>query len=112
MIYIAVICSTKTFQANLEVPQVLITRVTNRGKGRVMLGTGAGNSNNSEIILKELRNYIFCNNLQHKIFKVNLVVCPKQPAFLQIGVASEGAGSAPCHFSLNDPIDLGLGMYR
>ena len=33
----SIICSTKKFQANLEVSEVLITYVTNRGKARVML---------------------------------------------------------------------------
>ena len=37
------------FQANLE---VLITYVTNREKGRVMLGIGTGHSNICQIILK------------------------------------------------------------
>ena len=31
MTYFAIICGTKQFQANLEVSEVLITYVTNRG---------------------------------------------------------------------------------
>ena len=37
---------------NLEVSEVLITYVTNRGKAGVMLHIGAGQSNNHQIILK------------------------------------------------------------
>ena len=66
MTYFAIICSTKKFQANLEVSEVLITYVTNRGKARVMLHIGAGHSNNSQIILKLFGSDIFSNNLQHK----------------------------------------------
>ena len=51
---------------NLEVSEVLITYVTNRGKAEVMLHTGAGQSSNYQIILKLLRYDIFCNNLQCK----------------------------------------------
>ena len=36
----SMICSKKQFQANLEVSEVLITDVTNRGKARVMLHIG------------------------------------------------------------------------
>ena len=42
----------KQFKVNLEVSDVLVTHVTNRGKGRIMLSVGAGHSNNSGIILK------------------------------------------------------------
>ena len=42
----------KKFQGNLEVSEVLITYITNRGKIRVMLQIGAGHSNNCQIILK------------------------------------------------------------
>ena len=38
------------FQANLEVSEVLITYVTNRGKAMVMLHTVAGHSKNCQII--------------------------------------------------------------
>ena len=55
---------------NLEVSEVLITYVTNRGKGEVMLHIGAGHSNNYQIILELVGYDIFCNNLQlKKIFK-------------------------------------------
>ena len=37
---------------NLEVSEVLITHVTNKGKARVMLHIGASHSNNHQIILK------------------------------------------------------------
>ena len=37
---------------NLEVSEVFITHVTYRGKARVMLHIGAGQSNNHQIILK------------------------------------------------------------
>ena len=66
MTYFAIIYSTRQFQANLEVSEVLITYVTNRGKATVMLHIGAGHNNNCQIILKLFRYDIFCNNLQHK----------------------------------------------
>ena len=59
---------------NLQVSEVLITYVTNRGKARVMLHMGAGQSNNHQIILDLFGYDIFCNNLQCKKFKVNLEV--------------------------------------
>ena len=60
---------------NLEVSEVLITHVTYRGKVRVMLHIGAGQSNNHKIILKLFGYDIFCNNLQcKKNFQVNLEV--------------------------------------
>ena len=79
------ICSTKKFQADLEVSEVtdrgnleawkvLITYVTNRGKTRVMLHIGAGHSNNCQVKLKLFGYDRFCNNLQHKKFQANLVV--------------------------------------
>ena len=39
----------KKFQANLEVSEVLITYVTNRGKATVVVHRGAGHSNNNAI---------------------------------------------------------------
>ena len=67
MTYFAMICrKKKQFQANLEVSQVLISYVTNRGKARMMLHIGAGHTNNSQIILKLFGCDIFCNNLQQK----------------------------------------------
>ena len=66
MTYFAIICSTKKFQANLELSEALITYVTNRGKVWVMLHIGAGHSNNCQIILKLFGYDIFCNNLQDK----------------------------------------------
>ena len=66
MTYFAIICSTKKFQANLEVSEVLITYVTNRLKAGVTLHIGIGHSNNCQIILKLFRYDIFCNNLQQK----------------------------------------------
>ena len=70
------ICSTKKFKANLKVSEVLITYVTNGGKTRAMLHTGAGHSNNCQIIILKLFGYdIFCYNLQHKKkFKANFEV--------------------------------------
>ena len=56
----------RKFQANLEVSEVLITYVTNRGKATVMLYIRVGHSNNCQIILDFFRYDIFCNNLQHK----------------------------------------------
>ena len=56
----------KKFKVNLEVSEVLITHVTNRGKTEVMLHIGAGQSSNYQII-PELFGYdIFCNNLKRK----------------------------------------------
>ena len=56
----------KKFKVNLEVSEVLITHITYRGKVRVMLHIGAGQSNNYQIILKLLGYDIFCNNLKRK----------------------------------------------
>ena len=58
----------KISKMHLEVSEVLITYVTNRGKpkARVMLHIGAGHSNNCQIRLKLFGYDIFCNNLQHK----------------------------------------------
>ena len=66
MTYFAIICNTKTFEANLEVSGVLITYITNRGKARVMLHREAGHSRNCQVILQLFGYDIFCNNLQHK----------------------------------------------
>ena len=66
MTYFAIICSTKKFQANFEVSEVLFTYITNRGKARVMLHIGADHSNNCQIILKLFGYDIFCSNLQTK----------------------------------------------
>ena len=66
MTYFAIICSAKKFKVNLELSEVLITYVTNRGKARVMLHIGAGQSNNHQIILILFGYDIFCNNLQCK----------------------------------------------
>ena len=66
MKYFAMIFSKKQFQANLEVSQVLITYVTNRGKARVMSHIGAGHTNNSQIIPNLFGYDIFCNDLQQK----------------------------------------------
>ena len=70
------ICSKKQFQANLEVSEVLITYVTNKGKARVMLHSiGAGHTNNSQIKPKLFGYDIFCNDLQQKKqFQANLEV--------------------------------------
>ena len=65
----AILCidlQQKQFQANLEVSQVLITYVTNRGKARVMLHIGAGHTNNSQIIPNLFGYDIFCNDVQKK----------------------------------------------
>ena len=51
---------------NLEVSEVLITDVTNRGKAEVVLHIGAGQSNSHQIILKLFEYDIFCDNLQCK----------------------------------------------
>ena len=52
MTYFAIICCAKKFEVNLEVSEVFITHVTYRGKARVMLHIGAGQSNNHQITLK------------------------------------------------------------
>ena len=57
---------TKISKMHLEVSEVLITHITNTGKAREMLHTGAGHSNNCQIILKLFGYDLFCNNLQHK----------------------------------------------
>ena len=64
----------KQFKVNLEVSEVLITHITCRGKARVMLHIGAGQSNHHQIILKLLGCDMFCNNLKRKKFEVNLEV--------------------------------------
>ena len=74
MTYFAIFFSTRKFQANLEVSEVLITYVTNRGKARVMLQIGTGHSNNCQIMLKLFGYHMFCNNLQHKKFQANFEV--------------------------------------
>ena len=51
---------------NLEVSEVLITHVTNRGKAEVILHIEAGQSSNYQIILELFGYDIFCNNLQRK----------------------------------------------
>ena len=51
---------------NLEVSEVLITYVTNRGKAKVILLIGAGQSSNYQIILELFGYNIFCNNLKRK----------------------------------------------
>ena len=66
MTYFGIICSAKRFKVNLEVSELLITYVTNRGKAEVMLQIGAGQSSNYQKILKLLGYEIFCNNLQWK----------------------------------------------
>ena len=66
MKYFAMIFRKKQFQANLEVSEVLITYVTNRGKARVMLLIGEGHTNNSQIIPKFFGYDIFCIDLQQK----------------------------------------------
>ena len=74
MTYFAIIWSKTKFQANLEISEVLITYVTNRGKAGVMLHIGEGHSNNRQIILKLFRYDIFCNNLQDKKFQATFRV--------------------------------------
>ena len=59
---------------HLEVLEVLITYVTNKGKASVMLHIGAGHSNNCQIILKLFGYDIFCNNLQQNKLQANLEV--------------------------------------
>ena len=66
MTYFAKICSAKKFKVNLEVSEVLITHVTYRGKVRVMLHIGSGQSNNYNIILELFGYDIFRKNLQRK----------------------------------------------
>ena len=69
----SMICSKKQFQANLEVSEVLITYVTNRGKARVMLHIEAGHTKNSQIIPKLFRYEIFCIDLQQKTISSKFV---------------------------------------
>ena len=72
MTYFAIICSTKKIKVNLQVSEVLITHIRNRGKASMTLHIGADHSNNLLIILKLPRYDISCNSLQHKKkFKVN-----------------------------------------
>ena len=61
MTYFAIICRKKN-EANLEVSEVLITCVTNKGKARVMLHLGAGHSNNCQMI-PELFGYTLAAGL-------------------------------------------------
>ena len=51
----------KKFEVNLEVSEVLITHVTYRGKARVMLHIGAGQSSNYQKILELSDGY--CSDL-------------------------------------------------
>ena len=64
MTYFGILRSGKKFKVNLEVSEVLITYVTNKGKAEVILHIGAGPSNNYQIILELFGYDIFCNNLQ------------------------------------------------
>ena len=57
-----------TFPCILEVS---VTHITNRGETSAMLHTEASHGNNSQLVLKWPRYYIFCNNLQAKM---NLVI--------------------------------------
>ena len=66
MIYFAIICGTKRFEANLEETEISITYVTERWNARVMIHIGAGHSNKHKRILKFFGYDIFCNNLQLK----------------------------------------------
>ena len=50
----------------LEVSEVLITYITNRGKAEVMLHIASGQSDNYQIIHELFGYEIFCNNLQRK----------------------------------------------
>ena len=52
MTYFAIICSGKKFKVNLEVSEVLISYVTNRGKAEVILHIEAGQCSNYQIILE------------------------------------------------------------
>ena len=56
----------KQFKVNLEVSEVLITYVTDRGKAEVTLHIGAGKSNNYQLILELFGYHIFCNNLKRE----------------------------------------------
>ena len=56
----------KKLKVNLEVSEVLITYVANRGKAEVMLHIGAGHSKNYQIILELFGYHIFCNNLKRE----------------------------------------------
>ena len=51
---------------NLEVSEVLITHVTYRGKARVMLHIGAGQSSNHQIVIELFRYDTFYNNLKRR----------------------------------------------
>ena len=64
----------KKLKANLEVSEVSITYVTNRERTRVVLHTGAGHSNNRQILFKLFAYDIFCNYLLHNKFQANLKV--------------------------------------
>ena len=66
MTYFAIICSAKKFKVNLEVSEVLITCVTNRGNAEVILHIEAGQSSKYQIILELFGYDIFCNNFQCK----------------------------------------------
>ena len=66
MTYFAIIWSARKFKVNLEVSEVLITYVTNRGNAEVMLHIGGGQRSNYQIILELFGYDIFCNNFQCK----------------------------------------------
>ena len=55
MTYFVIICITKKFQVNMEVLEVLITHVTNRGKAGVILHTGADSLWKKANVLREKR---------------------------------------------------------
>ena len=66
MTHFAIICGTKKISSKLDVSEVSITYVTNRGKPSVMSHIGTGHSNNCQIVLRLFGYDIFCNSLQHK----------------------------------------------
>ena len=61
MTYFVIICSTKKFQTNFEVSEVLITYVTNRGEARVMFHKRASHNNNCQITLNPIWTGLFAN---------------------------------------------------
>ena len=61
-----ILSQKKISKMHLEVSEVLITYITNRGNARVMLPIETGPSNNCQITLKLFGHDIFCNNLQQK----------------------------------------------
>ena len=77
MTYFAIICYKNKFQANLEVSEVLITYVTNRGKARLMHILG-------QIIARTVKWYLNCSDMTYFA-----IICSLQKIEANLQVSEE-----------------------